>query len=330
MIWDTLRGHDQQADMFRRAVRRNRLSHAYLLHGPGGVGKRRFARLLAQCLLCETFPDDDLDACGECANCRMMTAGTHPDFLEVRCPPGKAVLSIDLIAGDDSHRGREGLNHDLSLRPTCGNRKIAVIDDADAFNQESGNAFLKTLEEPPDYCLLLLIAAKPDALLPTIRSRCQWVRFAALNDDQVAELLLELGWAETPQAAAQLAALSDGSLETAQQLLDPKIAALRNVVLSALQRGDFHSAKLAEEVASAVKACGDTAAQRKAMAWAVRFGLDHFARQLHAVDSSPKQLERHGVVIERFAEATRQLESNAQVALVIHALFDDAARLSRV
>lgn len=330
MIWNSLKNHEPQVEMFRRAIRRNRLSHAYLFHGPGGIGKRLFARLLSQCLLCESITDEDLDACGTCGNCRKMMAATHPDFIELACPKGKAIFPIHLIAGDDNHRGRDGLCHNLAMKPATGNRKIAVVDDADKFNAEAANAFLKTLEEPPDYCLLILLAESPDSLLPTIRSRCQPVRFAGLTDAQVTELLQQLGWAETKTAAEQLASQSNGSLEVAKQLLDPNIAAVRAAVLAALERDDFHSVETADAVTKAVQACGDTPKQRKATGWAIRFGIDHYVRQLHNAGATAEELERRGEAIERFTAAARQIEQNVQVPLVIHALFDDAARLHRV
>ena len=327
MIWETLIGHAHQAEMFRRAVRRNRLSHAYLLHGPHGIGKRRFAQLLAQCLFCETVADDDLNACGTCGGCRKMAAGTHPDYIEIGLPKGKAEFPIHLIGGDRDHRGQEGLCHDLSLRPALGGRKIAVIDDAETFSQEAANALLKTLEEPPEYCLLMLLADEPESMLSTIRSRCQPVRFGALRDEQVATLLNQLGLCDSPEEANRLASLAGGSLATARQLLDPKIAAVRDVVMSALNADDFHSANVADELNKAVQACGDTPKQRRATAWAARFGIDHFTQQLHAETATPEALEIRAAAIERFALATRQLEQNIQVALVIHALMDDIARL---
>ena len=166
MIWEKIRGHTHQVDMFRRAAGRGRLSHAYLFVGPEGIGKRMFARALAQCLFCDRFDDTQLEACGECPACRQMLAGTHPDFLTVCVPDGKSELPIDLLAGPIDRRGREGLCYDLSLRPMSANRKVAVIDDTDRMNDESANSLLKTLEEPPIDSTLILISTNPDSLLP--------------------------------------------------------------------------------------------------------------------------------------------------------------------
>src|SRR5689334_25107569 len=97
MIWNDLRGRDDQIEMFRRTIRRGRLASAYLLVGPEGTGKKLFAQKLAQCLFCETVVDADLDACGTCPGCRQMQAGSHPDFLFVDCPEGKREIPLERI-----------------------------------------------------------------------------------------------------------------------------------------------------------------------------------------------------------------------------------------
>lgn len=353
MIWNTLRGHDDAVEMFRRAVRRNRLSHAYLFHGPAGIGKRRFAQLLAQCLLCPQRSDDSLDACGECDNCRKMQAGNHPDYLELHCPEEKSEFPLELIAGGAERRGREGLCYEISLRPVCGGRRIAVIDDADAFNAESANALLKTLEEPPSYSLLILLAEDPGSLLPTIRSRCQWLRFAPLSEEDVAELLIEQGWVGTPAEARSLAALCEGSLSVARQLLRPEIRQLHDAVPRALARPDFHAADTAEEITALIQACGETPAQRDAARWMIRFCIDVFRRELlnmaegrgagsvsdrsaapvrnPPVHDTPVRgdAETLGCLIERCVEAEGQIAGNVQLPLCLQALFEDLSRMLR-
>ena len=205
MIWDDVRGRADQVEMFRRTIRRGRLASAYLFLGPEGTGKNLFAQRLAHCLFCTTIADEQLDACGTCSGCRQMQAGSHPDFLRIACPEGKREIPIDLFVGSREARGREGLCHDLSIRPMASHRRIAVIDGADLMNEESANALLKTLEEPPSYALMILIAANPDSLLSTIRSRCQAVRFPALDLADVADLLIAQGMVSDPSEAAAVA-----------------------------------------------------------------------------------------------------------------------------
>ena len=117
MVWENILGHHQQREMIRRSLERNRLSHAYLLIGPEGIGKKKLARAVAMSLLCETVPDSKLDACGECRNCKRMKAGTHPDYYEVGRPEGKREIPIEVFAGSKEKRGREGLCFEMSLKP---------------------------------------------------------------------------------------------------------------------------------------------------------------------------------------------------------------------
>ena len=144
-----------------------RLPHALLLHGPKGLGKGRFARQLAALCLCEPAPAGPAP-CGACRGCRLATAGTHPDLHVIQPEEGKVALSIDQI--------RE-LSGDLVLLPHLASLKIAIIRPAESMTPSAANALLKTLEEPAGATLLLLVSARPSALPPTVRSRCQVVRF---------------------------------------------------------------------------------------------------------------------------------------------------------
>ncbi|GAB4143903.1 MAG: DNA polymerase III subunit delta' [Planctomycetaceae bacterium] len=338
MIWDALRGHANQREMFLRAISRGRLPHALLLCGPSGIGKQRFARILAQCLFCEKYTDHELNACGQCPSCRQMQAETHPDFLFVECPEGKREFPIDLIAGRRENRGREGLCYDISLKPVASDRKIALLDDVDLMNEESANAFLKTLEEPPEYATLILLAGSRDSLLPTIQSRCQIVRFSRLSDDDVAELLLDLQMVESAEEARRLAPMCDGSLETASQLLTSESRELRKTVLDILAKPDFHATESAEKVIEVLESLGDTNAQRQGVVWVVHYCMEHFRQRLRELSSEHSEgtdettyfaAEQIGMMMERSAEALRQIESMAPVALCVQGLFNDLPRFAR-
>ena len=337
MIWDSLKGHTDQIEMFRRAISRGRLSHAFLFCGPNGIGKKRFARLLAQCLFCTSFPDTELDACGECPSCRQMQAGTHPDFLFLECPEGKNVFPIDLIAGHRDNRGREGLCYELSLKPTDSPRKIAVLDHADLMNQESANAFLKTLEEPPGYATIILLAGSRDSLLPTIQSRCQAVRFSPLSESMLSELLLEQQLVENSTEAASLAEMCEGSMQVAKQLSNSEFHELRRLIEQSLSKGDFHGTQVADEVVSALESLGDTNAQRRGADWIAHYCIEFYRRALRKIgdegDTSNESTffaaERVGMLIERSAETLKQIERSAPVSLSLHGLFSDLLRIER-
>jgi DNA polymerase-3 subunit delta' len=326
MIWDQLLGHAQQVDMFRRAAERGRLGHAYLLVGPAGIGKRLFARLLAQCLFCERVPEAQLDACGACASCRQMQSGTHPDLLEIGLPEGKRILPISLLIGDDQRRGRAGLCYEIAMAPMSAPRRVAVIDDAQAMNEEAANALLKTLEEPPEGAVLCLLAPDLEPILPTIRSRCQPVRFAPLTDEQVAALLERQ---QIPsQGLADVLPMAEGSLDVARQLLEPGLRALWQAVAGNLQL-PLDPLRAVQQTTAALDELGkDTAEQRENMRWVLRFAIETLRRKLFETQE-PEQLDRWGELLDRCFEAELHLQQTMPVPLCLEALFAELGRRAR-
>ena len=180
MSWHSVRGHDRIVTLLRSNLRNGRFPHAFLFVGPDGVGKRTFARKLAQALLCERNPEALLDPCEACPGCVQAAAGTHPDLLEVARPEDRQELPIRVI---------RDLCAEFSLKPGRGIRKVAIVDDVDDMNDEAANAFLKTLEEPPPGAVLILIGSSAELQLETIVSRCQVTRFEPLPEQVLAELL---------------------------------------------------------------------------------------------------------------------------------------------
>ena len=162
MAWHDIEGHDAVAEKLRRAVARNRLASSFLFAGPAGIGKRTFALRFAQALLCQNRPR----RCSIRATrvrAAMALAGSHPDIEVIAKPEDKSDLPVALFLGDKEHRGREGLCHWIGLKPFMGGRRIAIIDDADFFNDAGANCLLKTLEEPPPRSVLILIGTEPRA-----------------------------------------------------------------------------------------------------------------------------------------------------------------------
>lgn len=350
MIWDRVRGHQVQVEMFGQSLKTGRFSQAYLLLGPEGIGKRLFVETLAQCLFCEEIPDQDLDACGRCSSCRQMLAGSHPDFLTVGCPEGKNILPLALIAGSDERRGREGLCYDITLRPMAAKRRIALIDDAHLMNAESANALLKTLEEPPSFATLFLLAPQAEGLLPTIRSRCQAVRFSPLADETAADLLLEHNLVESRDEAEAVAALSEGSLTLAKQLIDPEIRGLREALFNGLASPRDEPLKLSKAMLDGLDELGgDTPQKRRNAGWLVRFAIEFFRRVMRQLaepaGTSPipqvmtfaqrfdpnacEDLENIMKCIELCVKAEGQIMRNAPAQMVLECLFDDLSRTLR-
>ena len=194
-----IRGHATVCAGLRQAAARERLAHGLLFAGPDGVGKRAVAQALAAWLQCRARGPDD--ACGRCDACRQVAAGTHPDVLTIAVPSGKQEIGIDRI--------RE-LKRFASLQPAQGRAKVAIIDEAPALTVPAQNALLKTLEEPPPRSFVILVAASPDALLPTVRSRCRRLRFGPLPTADVVEILTGVPGI-APAVADALARLAEGS-----------------------------------------------------------------------------------------------------------------------
>ncbi len=169
-----VRGQDRARGYFRQALKSGRLSHAYLLAGPRGVGKRRFAGELAAALLCR---EQGGGACGECVSCRTLASGNHMGFFVLEVGE-RTSIEIDAV--------RE-LGEALSLRAT--GRRVVVIDDADRLTVPASNAVLKTLEEPPPGIVFLLVTSRPAHLLETIHSRCHRVPFTSLGVEDFAAVV---------------------------------------------------------------------------------------------------------------------------------------------
>jgi DNA polymerase-3 subunit delta' len=319
-------------EAFGRAVRRGRLAHAYLFTGPPGVGKRLFATELAKALLCENPPAARFDSCGRCAACVQVDADTHPDFFLAGLPPDKHEWPIDLM--------REML-HAFALKSARGNGKVAVLDDADEFNEESANAFLKMLEEPPPRSVILLIGTSPDRQLPTILSRCQVVRFAPLAEAMVIDLL-RAGGVEDEAMLRRLARLSGGSPGQARALADPALWEFRKTFLQKLTDAPIDSVGLAKAWAEFVEEAGkESAAQRQRATLVLRLLIDFLSDALRVqAGGTPRWTEadelrtletlvgrvdvgRTLALLERCLQGDEQIDRRAQLPLILEALTDE-------
>ncbi len=218
-VFDDLIGQQRVADFLGKAAGDGTISHAYLFAGPPGAGKKTAAKSFACALLC------DDGGCGACAACYKIKRGLHPDVHMVT-PEGAASYMVSQI--------RE-LIHDVHLKPVDGSRKIYIVEAADAFNDGSANAFLKTLEEPPDDVTIILLTHSFDAVIPTVASRCQIVRFKRIPPSMAEGIIVERTGVDSAQARAALAA-AGGVIARAKELLDsPMRREARDKVLATLK-----------------------------------------------------------------------------------------------
>jgi DNA polymerase-3 subunit delta' len=359
-MWNGILGHDEIVERFRRTLAAGRLASTYLFVGPPGVGKKLFARELARVLFCPHAADEELEACGECESCRLFAAGNHPDLLFVglesarRLGPKYAnasMLPVAAFVGEPDERNQVGLCHEISLRPYLGNRRVAIIDDADLLTNESANCLLKTLEEPPPNSLLILIGTSPARQLPTIRSRAQVIRFQLLSTENVAEILLDTGVVAESGEAARLAVFGEGSVERAARMADPAICEFRERLLKMLASPSLGGVPLARAVQSFVDEAGKEAAlRRERLRTVVDFAIDFYGARLRhesrpiAMADDPisppprgadgpldfEQTERLVRALGACLEALQQVDRNANLGLVIENWCEQLAGRSKV
>lgn len=172
-------GHEQIKEHFQKAIANNKVSHAYILTGEAGMGRKSLANAFALTLLCEKGKSEP---CMECHACKQVLSGNHPDLIYVEHEkPGS--IGVDDI--------RKQINDTIMVRPYSSYYKIYIVDEAEKMTQQAQNALLKTIEEPPSYAVIILLTTNQDAFLPTILSRCVQLKLKPLKDFVVKSYLTE-------------------------------------------------------------------------------------------------------------------------------------------
>lgn len=252
-------GHRRLLELLARSIAHDRLPPSLIFGGPEGVGKATTALALAQAVNCLTpilepsrpdargprpgavgsvgeGTDRAPDACGTCASCRRIARGVHPDVLWIE-PGDTGSIKIEQI---------RDATDSLIYRPFEGRRRVVIVDQADALGAAPQNALLKTLEEPRPASVFILVTPRPDALLPTVRSRCAILRFGRLAASDVAAILIAKH--KYPEAEAHaVAAIADGSVGRALEARAVEFAAARDgaqQVLTAAVRSEQPRARL--------------------------------------------------------------------------------------
>lgn len=172
-------GHKDIINYIRNAVREDKVSHAYILNGERGAGKKMLADLFAATLLCEKGGPDP---CNECHSCRQAESGNHPDIIKVTHEKPNSI-SVDDI--------REQVNNTIMIKPYQGPYKVYIIPQADMMTPQAQNALLKTIEEPPEYAVIMLLTENADTLLSTINSRCVMLKLRNIKDTLIKKYLME-------------------------------------------------------------------------------------------------------------------------------------------
>ena len=222
-MFTNLVGNTQAKHTLKRLIANGRLPNSLLFVGPDGVGKRQFGLEAARTVLCRERNGDE--ACGVCYLCQHIADFVIPEpsdttkdqfkrvFFGGHRDVGIVVPYKNFILVDASR----DLEREVNFRPSDGEARFFIVDDADRMNDAAANALLKTLEEPPATSYLFLITSRPDSLLPTIRSRCQMLRFAPVAAQEIEEFLMRERALQHHEAALA-ARLARGSLGRAVHL----------------------------------------------------------------------------------------------------------------
>ena len=181
-------GHESIIGHFKSSIEQGKVAHAYLIHGEKGTGKKMLAGLFAKTLQCEA---GGTDPCGTCRSCIQCDSGNQPDIIWVTHEK-PTVISVDDI--------REQVNNDIIIKPYSSRYKIYIIPEAELMNPQAQNALLKTIEEPPEYAVIMLLTNNLDKMLPTILSRCITLNLKPVGELDMMEYLSRMG---VPQAKAK-------------------------------------------------------------------------------------------------------------------------------
>ncbi|MCX5759214.1 MAG: DNA polymerase III subunit delta', partial [Candidatus Hydrogenedentes bacterium] len=207
MSLTAVRDQDASMRLLGNMLRRRRVPNGLLFWGPGGVGKRLAAVEMAKAVHCREREDD---ACDVCLSCRKVADGNHPDVTYLAPVKKSRIINVEAV---------QSMTALASLRPFESDWRVFIIQEAERMGIAAQNHFLKTLEEPPGNSLFILVTESPGMLLPTIRSRCQRVRFGTLRAETVAALL-ERTRDLPPEVAQSIAAVAQGQMSRALDLVD--------------------------------------------------------------------------------------------------------------
>lgn len=315
MPFHQIPGQETVKKQLQAGLRTGTLSHAYVFEGPQGTGRRAMAKVLAQALHCVRGGGD---ACGECAECRKIENGNHPDV--IRIDSGGSTVKIDQV--------RE-LQKQFAYKASSANPRVYTIEEADKLTQQAANALLKFLEEPSSSTVAILITENGQGLLPTIRSRSQNLRFLPLAPDVMEEALLKEGY---PSLLVKPAVRLAPGMELARELIQLNwFAECRNAVLQLVKesvRGFAASVAAAQAIAGKGETsehletvfdlfalwCKDMIVLQRNQTDKVVF-IDQL--ELHAKVARSKPVQHWVSVMDEALKAKRRLRGHASPQLVL-------------
>lgn len=235
-------GNDHIVEHFTKALEHDKISHAYIINGEKGMGKKTTAKAFAMTLLCE---EKQAQPCMKCHSCIQALTDNNPDIIYIS-PDKPTTLSIDHI--------RQHLVGDIGLKPYSYSHKIYIIENADLMNVQAQNAILKTIEEPPEYAVIMLLTTNVGNMLPTVLSRCVTLNMQPLKKEVIKDYLMSKDKVVDYQAEIA-ASMAGGNLGKARELaVSQEFASMLEEVLQLLK---YIKDMQAYEVAAAVKRAAD-------------------------------------------------------------------------
>lgn len=315
-------GHKDILKYISSAVENNRVSHAYILNGERGSGKRMLANLFATTLLCES---GNSEPCGKCHSCRQAESGNHPDIIRVTHEKPNSI-SVDDI--------RTQVNNTVDIKPYQGPYKVYIIPQADLMTPQAQNAILKTIEEPPAYAVFLLLTENAEMLLPTINSRCVMLKLRNIKDTLIRKYLMEN--LEIPDYKADMCtAFAQGNVGRAIMLANSEhFNEIREEAVQLLKH--IHDMELSE-IVSAVKNISVYKLEitdyldiimiwyRDVLLYKATKEIDKvvFKDQLQSIKEQARKSSYEGIelILESLEKAKARLKANVNFDLVMELLF---------
>jgi len=250
MPFTDILAQDHIIDHFKKAIKADHLSHAYIFTGQDGVGKTLFAKEFIKALFCK---NDENDSCNSCLNCIRIEKNSHPDVFWTEIEEKAKFIKIENI---------RNLQRSVRLSPLESDYKIFIIKDADRMNEEASNCLLKTLEEPPPNTIIILITNSIATIKETIRSRCQIIRFHPIPTHIIENQLAgksdadanKIGWASR---------FCNGSLGNALDLLDDNYYDINNDIVTRMTEPDMDNLVFAEEIIDSYLSSEDSLEEKR-------------------------------------------------------------------
>ena len=202
MNFNDIIGNENIKELLQNSIKTNNLVHSYMFVGPDGIGKKLFADAFAKIILCE----EHNSSCNECNSCILFSSQNHPDFMVIDAENSKEIKIAQV----------RFLQEKIAEKPVVSSKKVYIINNADLMNTEAQNCLLKTLEEPPEYAVMILVLSNESKLLNTIKSRCTKISFNRLTNDE----LLKYANINKIDINSHLLSICEGSISRLIQLKD--------------------------------------------------------------------------------------------------------------